>query len=114
MRGEDPVPCRRRHALDVAHSETPLAARHDDAERALEHLVAFLLTRVQVVAHGEAARHELELVLEHLASGLCRGTEKDEPVARCRILEHVPSTRHGASLPLGEALRPLGRTGVSA
>jgi hypothetical protein len=57
---------------------------------------------VQVVADGEAARHELELVLEELAAGLGRGLEKDEPFARRRVLEDVAGARHVASLRLSE------------
>ena len=81
-----------------------LVAVDDDPERALEHLVALLLARVQVVAHREPARHELELVLEHVAAGLGGRAEEDEPLARRRVLEHVACTRH-AREPTGSRSR---------
>ena len=83
-----------RHVLDVARAEAPFPAGDDDAERPLEHLVALGLARVQVIANGEAARHELELVFEHFATGVAGGAKKDEPVAGGRVFEHVAWSRH--------------------
>src|SRR5207302_4202012 len=79
LRREDAVLRADRNGLDVAGAEAALLAGDDDPERALEHLVAFLLARMQMVPHRESARHELELVLEHLATGFRGRAEKDEP-----------------------------------
>jgi hypothetical protein len=63
--------------------------------------VALFLKRVEVIADGEAARHELELVLEHFAARFRRGTEKDEPVARGGFSSTSPARAMRRSLRRG-------------
>jgi hypothetical protein len=58
-----------------------LLSRDDEPERAVEHLVALGLQRVQVVANGEAARRERELVLQQFPVRLGGGLEEHEAVA---------------------------------
>jgi hypothetical protein len=88
----------RRDDLDVAGLEAALTPGDDDPELPLQHLVALLLARVQMLLRAEAARREDDLVLERLAVRLGRGFAEDEPLARPRVLEHLPRPRHGARL----------------
>src|SRR5207237_2340943 len=91
---DDAVLRPRRDGHRVAGAEPLLLAGDDQSERAVENLVPLLLARMQMVARREPARHELELVLQHLAAGLRAGAQKGQPLAGGGILEHVTSTRH--------------------
>src|SRR5919201_2048687 len=90
---EEPVRRVRRHDLDVTGLEAALTTGDDDPELPLQHLVALLLARVQMLLRAEAARREDDLVLERLAVRLGRGFAEDEPLARPRVLEHLPRPR---------------------
>src|SRR5207245_1542631 len=89
----------------VARTELLLATCDDEPECALEHLVALLLSRVQVIARREATRDELELVLEHFAARLRARPQKGEPVAPRGVLEHLACAGHAATLRRPESNR---------
>src|SRR5438309_8616575 len=102
--------CQRRDDHRVPRAESLLAAVHDQPERALEHFVALLLSRVQVIARREPARDELELVLEQLAAGLRTRPQEREPVAARGVLEHLACAGHAATLRRPESNRQAHRS----
>jgi hypothetical protein len=80
-----------RHHDDLPGSDEDPPAAHAEPHPAAHHLEALLLLGVDVKARRHPpARGDFEVDHHQLTAGLRRGLVKRDPLARQRVLDHLP------------------------